>query len=266
MVNTFVLHPNLWVNARLLDSEHLGKQRVEAMQILKNVEGNPDSWDKHPVTKMWVGYGPFLRKYINSIIYEWTRRGYQNNYDLLEISEEVEAPWWWHIQAIHFTHQANLYLKDPRFFHDLNMRFNMSIPTIFDNQECFELYTSLGYIWVSKFDDEDRKILASGDFDPRDYAAPLDVRLVDPRYCPGMLLSGARAGQVCGRILSVKDNFCGCHKRKYGAIKDCSVGESEEDLESEEDKELPEQTDLLLKNPKRWEVVKDYRLVPSEPT
>lgn len=69
-----------------LDYKRLGKQRVEAWQILNVLrgvdnEGNPKNhkgWVNHPATKMWHGYTAGLAFYGMLCCQEWIRRGYND--------------------------------------------------------------------------------------------------------------------------------------------------------------------------------------------
>ncbi len=212
MVNTFILHPNLWVNSKLIDNTRLGKQRVEAMQILNTLQGSEkQGWCNHPAVKMWRGYEEFLKCYINSIITEWVNRGFDNNYPLIETINNPSKPWWWNKQAIHFTHQANLYLKMPHFYANTKARLNMKIPTIFDDEDIFNYYTQIGYIWPENMTPEQKQDFIEDNIRPCDVADPLTAHLINPRYCVGILSSGDRKGQYCHRILRNDDNYCGTH-------------------------------------------------------
>lgn len=214
MVNTFVLHPDLWVNAKLIDNERLGKQRMEAMQILDVLLGNgKKGWHYHPATNMWRGYEPFLKLYINSIIKEWVRRGFDNGYELFVITEDIIEPWWWRAKTIHFTHQANLYLKMPYYYGDLKTKLNINIPTIFDDDETFYYYTQLGYIWPENLTDEQKQGLLNNTIQAHEVAEKLAAHLIEPKYCSAVLSSGARKGEMCHRILQKDKQYCGTHNR-----------------------------------------------------
>lgn len=78
-MQTFITDHNLKASARNLDQKRLGKQRVEAIQILRTLLGLKQGWSNHPAVKMWRGYEPFLLyRYLVSIMDEWKRRGYKN--------------------------------------------------------------------------------------------------------------------------------------------------------------------------------------------
>lgn len=53
----------------MLDSARLGKQRLEAVQIIKN------QFPNHPASKMWAGHKHALAKYASLACIEWRTRG-----------------------------------------------------------------------------------------------------------------------------------------------------------------------------------------------
>jgi hypothetical protein len=89
MVNTFVTSRCLKECAKNLDNKRLGKQRVEAKQIIEALETpGKSSWERHPATKMWKGHVDALKVYYNHIVREWIARGYKNNLPLYDINED----------------------------------------------------------------------------------------------------------------------------------------------------------------------------------
>ena len=104
-MQTFVPYPDLQLTVSCLDRQRLGKQRVEAFQILNCLTGNGGkSWVRHPAVKMWRGYEDFLQLYMNQCIQEWIRRGYKNTMKLAVI-RKPKPPFWWESE-IHATHRA----------------------------------------------------------------------------------------------------------------------------------------------------------------
>jgi hypothetical protein len=63
MVNTFLPFPQFTKSAQALDYKRLGKQRVEAWQILQALRGETKGWTNHPATKMWRGHEKALCEY-----------------------------------------------------------------------------------------------------------------------------------------------------------------------------------------------------------
>ena len=110
----------------------LGKQRVEAYQLLKvnlglgkrNKNGNI-AWSNHPAAKMWKGYELLLYMYTTDIISEWKSRGYndsiQEKIDELKdkyISQKkLTYPLWlWFSDDLCLSHRSNLIRKLPEHY------------------------------------------------------------------------------------------------------------------------------------------------------
>lgn len=72
--------------AKYLDRQRLNKQALEGWQILMVLlELNPDGskrtvkgWANHPAVKMWRGHEVSLYVYIQAMVDEWKRRGYNS--------------------------------------------------------------------------------------------------------------------------------------------------------------------------------------------
>ena len=65
-MQTFLPYPNLSKSLKTLDRQRLGKQRVEAFQILNILLERTDrkGWKNHPAVKMWSGYENALKLYL----------------------------------------------------------------------------------------------------------------------------------------------------------------------------------------------------------
>lgn len=160
MVNTFVIGRKLEY-LQYLDMKRLGKQRVEAAQIIAILEHYDEfgelpnkGWANHKVTKMWMGHTKALKMYFNYAVTYWIERGYKNTYELYENVEceiikctfdgkraifEKEAnentfPIWFSFPPFHYAHRAALYMKDPEFYRELL-------------NEKIEPYVGKGYLW-----------------------------------------------------------------------------------------------------------------------
>lgn len=123
MVNTFLPFPDFLKCARILDWKRLGKQRVEAKQLinaLTNVRPDQKGWRHHPATLMWYDYVPALKIYTNIMIQEWVCRGYNNTmtlYDDVPSDQyKVKQPWFLNWPMFHLSHQAALLRKDPKHY------------------------------------------------------------------------------------------------------------------------------------------------------
>lgn len=118
-MQTFLPYPDFRASAKALDCRRLGKQRVEAMQILKALRGKTKGWVNHPATIMWRGYEDALGMYMNACISEWIARGYKNNmppYTFNDPGSLVSLPRWFGNEKFHAAHRANLLRKDPDFY------------------------------------------------------------------------------------------------------------------------------------------------------
>ena len=119
-MQTFLPYPDFHSTALVLDWRRLGKQRVEAMQILNILTGKTGKkgWINHPAVKMWRGYERALMSYANEIIREWIRRGYKNNMSLYSVGKgRIKYPPWLGNKDFHRSHRSNLLRKDFNWYH-----------------------------------------------------------------------------------------------------------------------------------------------------
>jgi hypothetical protein len=116
-MQTFMPYPSFEQSARVLDYKRLGKQRLEAKQILRIVSGmTPDlRWRNHPAVKMWIGYEEALKLYTNEMILEWVNRGYKNTMEIYDI-KDVVYPWWFGNEDFHRSHRSRLLAKNFDFY------------------------------------------------------------------------------------------------------------------------------------------------------
>ena len=124
-MQTFLPYPDFYESAKCLDYRRLGKQRVEAMQIITILErhdkGEPITkipWGNHPAVLMWVGYTTALKEYHDVIIKEWISRGYQNNMSLYNLprGQTYILPPWFGRKDFHDAHKSMLLQKDYTFY------------------------------------------------------------------------------------------------------------------------------------------------------
>ena len=113
-MQTFLPHSSFKDTFKVLDYKRLGKQRVEAHQILNILLDRTETrgWRSHPIVKMWKGYESALQLYFNLCVKEWIKRGYNNNMKLEHINNPVEYPPWLGDDPFHSSHRANLLRKD----------------------------------------------------------------------------------------------------------------------------------------------------------
>lgn len=112
-MQTFLPYASLKKSAQALDFRRLGKQRVEARQILDILVNNKTGgWSHHPAVKMWRGHEQTLAAYYNCCIQEWIRRGYENNMVRWYIAPATKLVYPdWFGGRIHSSHRAALLYK-----------------------------------------------------------------------------------------------------------------------------------------------------------
>ena len=115
VMQTFLPYDDFQACAQVLDWRRLGKQRVEGMQILNCLE-QPNRWQNHPAVKMWEGYELSLKRYVNIMIREWIKQGFNNTMKIYDIEAIYEDPPWLGDERIHSSHRANLIRKDAKFY------------------------------------------------------------------------------------------------------------------------------------------------------
>jgi hypothetical protein len=120
-MQTFLPYADFVLSAKVLDYRRLGKQRVEARQILNTLEGKSSGWSTHPAVLMWQGFAPALGAYMDAMIFEWVARGYQNTMASYWTNgtpslSELQLPPWFGDPALHASHRSNLLRKDATFY------------------------------------------------------------------------------------------------------------------------------------------------------
>lgn len=141
-MQTFLPYESFIQSARVLDYRRLGKQRVEAKQILMALAGVTKGWRNHPATKMWRGYEGQLCVYGITMCNEWKLRGYQDSLlpffqsrlAAAAIVGELEIPHWLGNKDLHLSHQSNLLRKDSNYY---RVYFGDDVPD------------DLPYVWLS---------------------------------------------------------------------------------------------------------------------
>src|SRR3954464_7195922 len=74
-MQTFLPHPDFRETALLLDRRRLGKQRVEALQVLRGLTVPGYGWRRHPAVRMWAGYEEALVGYGLEVCRAWCEGG-----------------------------------------------------------------------------------------------------------------------------------------------------------------------------------------------
>jgi hypothetical protein len=123
-MQTFLPYQDFEKCFKILDYQRLGKQRVEAMQIINILEGKTSKWSNHPAVKMWEGYTSALMLYTNLCIFEWIKRGYKNTMQiypgyLYGVGVPPPMPWWMGNEKFHRAMRSRLIKKNPKYYEPL---------------------------------------------------------------------------------------------------------------------------------------------------
>jgi hypothetical protein len=128
-MQTFLPLPNMKNSLKSLDSRRLGKQRVEAYQILNILLGrtSTNGWKNHPAVKMWKGYENALKLYFNKSVKLWVARGYKNNMKFEVIEGKIILPPWFGDKNFHASHRSNLLRKDYVYYSKLGWQESLDL-------------------------------------------------------------------------------------------------------------------------------------------
>ncbi|MEW2071347.1 MSMEG_6728 family protein [Streptomyces sp. NPDC007346] len=133
-MQTFLPYPDFAASAASLDARRLGKQRVEALQVLRGLTVPGYGWRHHPAVRMWTGYEEALVRYGLEICRVWTAAGRADTCAASLVSElaahredpgvrtqeqlqaDREVPPWLGDPAFHRSHRSALRGKAPDFY------------------------------------------------------------------------------------------------------------------------------------------------------
>jgi hypothetical protein len=133
-MQTFLPYPDFADTARVLDHRRLGKQRVEALQVLNALPVPGHGWRHHPVARMWRGHEEALVRYCLEICRAWCALGYRDTCaakvtaalderlgiraarSQVELAAAGELPPWLGDEAVHRSHRSSLLRKDPEHY------------------------------------------------------------------------------------------------------------------------------------------------------
>lgn len=139
-MQTFLPFENFDMSAEVLDRQRLGKQRVEAKQIIQTIQKGSEAkgWANHPAVKMWEDYIPTLAFYGTVICHAWRDRGYKDT--LLPFFEKwmdsgpMELPWWLGNEEFHTSHKSNLLRKKEEYYIQF-FQVDPMLPYLWPNKE-----------------------------------------------------------------------------------------------------------------------------------
>ena len=141
-MQTFLPYPSFFKSAQCLDYRRLGKQRVEAWQILQTLRRKSSGWKYHPAVKMWKGHEIILATYGAVMCQEWIRRGYVDtllprfmafiNRSLGHTKDygDKKRPAWIGSRKFHSSHKSNLMRKDKVYYGKHFGNFRNDLPYV----------------------------------------------------------------------------------------------------------------------------------------
>jgi len=148
-MQTFLPFPDFTESAAVLDPRRLGKQRVEAVQVLRGLTVPGYGWRRHPAVRMWAGYEEALVRYGLDVCAVWTAGGRADTcaatlvQDLRAAHPAAEAvrsqtqlgldgdlPPWLGASGFHRSHQSALVRKDPEYYRDRFPRVPDDLPYV----------------------------------------------------------------------------------------------------------------------------------------
>ncbi|MFJ7337976.1 MSMEG_6728 family protein [Streptomyces sp. NPDC101116] len=130
-MQTFLPYPDFRATALALDRRRLGKQRVEALQVLRGLVVPGYGWRHHPAVRMWLGYEEALVRYGLEVCRVWREQGHQDTCaatlvadlaatrphapirDQHRLAADGELPPWLGDGPFHESHRSALVRKDP---------------------------------------------------------------------------------------------------------------------------------------------------------
>ncbi|MEU5716274.1 MSMEG_6728 family protein [Streptomyces sp. NPDC020403] len=133
-MQTFLPFASFAESAVTLDPRRLGKQRVEALQVLRGLTVPGYGWRRHPAVRMWTGYEEALVRYGLDICAAWTGEGRSDTCAATltrdygawrpgaavrsqdELAAAGELPSWLGVPEFHRSHRSALLRKDPDFY------------------------------------------------------------------------------------------------------------------------------------------------------
>lgn len=113
-MQTFLPFESIPMSIAILDRQRLGKQRVEAMQILKSLENPLYGYRHHPVKLLWRNHIDALKLYHNICLEQWESRGYVNNMMYYDLPDAIMLPKF--SPQLHMSHASNLLRKNYKYY------------------------------------------------------------------------------------------------------------------------------------------------------
>ena len=151
-MQTFLPYPDFAASAAVLDDRRLGKQRVEALQVLRALTRPTYGWKRHPAVRMWQGHAEAVAAYGLAVCDEWVRRGWADTCaatigtDLAEaglpaprrqaeLARAERLPAWLGDDRLHRSHRSALLRKDPAFYRPRFPEADPELPYFWPTQD-----------------------------------------------------------------------------------------------------------------------------------
>lgn len=141
-MQTFLPYDNFDKSAAVLHMKHLGKQRVENLQIMKALTDESYGWQNHPAVRMWRGYELKLWAYQMSICDEWISRGYKDT-----CADKTSSVFMQHPEYGHFKYENPSWLGNEDFHRAMRSNLLRKKPEHYGPLFEVDLPDDLDYIW-----------------------------------------------------------------------------------------------------------------------
>lgn len=135
-MQTFMPYSDFERSLSVLDDRRLGKQRIEAFQIVEACilpEDNPTRAN-HPAVEMWRGFEYQCARYGLLACQLYMDRGFQSpkSYStlkfMLSVLPHCPVPAWVRDWRVHLTHRSNLLRKNPKHYRQFWPTLSDSLP------------------------------------------------------------------------------------------------------------------------------------------
>lgn len=138
-MQTFAPSSDMLKCGLILDRSRLGKQRVEALQLIRCNTDVTLGWKNHPAAKMWADNMGGLIAYGITICDVWIARGYKDTCKEKILSygdpDFNDMPFWWGDERVHSSHRSNLLRKDPEYYSQFCWEENSEMPYFWPTSE-----------------------------------------------------------------------------------------------------------------------------------
>lgn len=133
-MQTFLPYSDFKQSAQCLDRQRLGKQRVEAYQIMRILLYDLNTgWSKHPAVQMWRGHVRALLYYYAVMCEEWQARGYQQ-VKLPKLAsdnfKDAALPGWVFDVRFLQSHRSNLLRKNKDYYSQFAWQVADNLPYV----------------------------------------------------------------------------------------------------------------------------------------